>query len=190
MLESTTCTACNCYVNGSTSIKCDSKGQCTCKNNFKGTTCKNRDCEFTNWKGWSACPSCGYEGNRKRTRSMLHRAHGNGKPCPDLVDEQKCKLKKCICKLHEFGLRCENRHCSFGEWSAWTACSCNSCGKKSCYPQKSRSRVKYAKKGSGADCIGSPHNTAYCGNYCRYKCDLHCPPSLTATCTHHCYHVG
>ena len=191
VLESTVCLPCNCHVEGSTSKTCDSTGQCTCKNNFKGTTCKNRDCEYTNWKGWSACPACGHRGTKTRTRTIRHQERGNGKKCPPVNETETCEYITCTCQPGQFGDRCENRHCKLHEWSAWSACNgCNGCSSSPCTPSKRRSRgVKVTKQGSGRDCTGSRHESSNCGYTCSRRCDTHCPPSITAGCNSNCYYA-
>ena len=69
------CLACNCYQNGSTSQQCSNiHGKCKCKPGFEGNMC------HCAWSKWSAC-SCSYDSKKVATRRVMVEMLGNGKRC-------------------------------------------------------------------------------------------------------------
>ena len=76
------CVACNCSVEGSTTLQCDHKtGKCSCKNNFYGTKCENRDCDWSAWGSWGACNKSCDHGMKTRHRTHKITKRGSGKVC-------------------------------------------------------------------------------------------------------------
>lgn len=70
-----------------------------------------RDCQMSQWSGWSACSAECDGGLQERTRSALVQPRFGGDECPNLVDVQVCNSKGC------------SRDCVLHEWSKWSACS-------------------------------------------------------------------
>ncbi|XP_038645858.1 thrombospondin type-1 domain-containing protein 7B isoform X2 [Scyliorhinus canicula] len=65
------------------------------------------NCQLSEWSSWSECSrNCGLEGQMKRTRHVLQKAHGEGRPCfSQLSQHRPCLIKPCYSWV-------------FGEWSA------------------------------------------------------------------------
>ena len=180
MLDSTVCASCDCSLNGSVSFTCDPSGNCSCKGDFYGTKCNNRDCKVNNWLAWSTCP-CGTRGPKSRTRTVQIHPKGNGTACPSLTDTGRCTFVKCDCssKPGYYGDRCENRDCVLTEWSSWIGgcdckgytCTSNQATCQQSIPlSKTRSRkVKTDKDGNGRQCSNQRHETVNCG-YCKLSC--------------------
>ena len=192
MLNTTTCAPCSCNTEGSTSTSCDSNGACTCKPNFHGTKCQNRDCIMTPWGAWTTCP-CGTTNQRTRTRTVSLQPLGTGKRCPGTSDTGTCPMVPCDCKKlgkpDYYGNRCEKRDCKLGPWSAYSRSNCGikmhvqarvvykqclyTCpgSASSCEPMQTRSRsVSVTKVGDGQDCHGSRTDETGCGHRCERKC--------------------
>ena len=177
MLKSTVCLPCNCDTTGSSSTNCDENGICSCKDKFYGPKCRHRDCEVTNWSSWAGCTRCGYTDPKNRTRQVSMQPVGNGHKCPPLLETGTCTMIHCDCETKPgyYGVRCENRDCAWGGWSAWSSCeSCGGSCKKPCptkNPTKSRSRKKsLLKVGNGNDCTGGDWESDSCGYSCVQKC--------------------
>ncbi|XP_067891137.1 thrombospondin type-1 domain-containing protein 7B isoform X4 [Heterodontus francisci] len=64
------------------------------------------NCQLSEWSSWSECSrTCGLEGQMKRTRHVLQKAHGEGRPCSSqLAQYRPCLIKPCYSWV-------------FGEWS-------------------------------------------------------------------------
>jgi len=105
------CVVCNCNEKGAIDQKCDSNGQCDCKNDridgFKCDSCKPGfdgfpNCnkvngEWSHWKQWSVCSkSCG-KGSQTRKRMCDNPPPSNGgRNCIGKTTESKeCMLAGC-----------------------------------------------------------------------------------------------
>ena len=185
LLSSTKCNPCNCNITGSVSVSCDSTGQCTCKNNFYGTKCPNRDCAMTAWSAWTSC-RCGYTDPKSRTRSVSVSLIGGGKRCPTTSESGTCTMVPCDCssKPGYYGNRCENRNCVLHEWSSWSSCyNCRGYSCRTLNPQKHRSRsIKISKVGNGVECSVTRSETHSCG----YTCYLQGRPTRRGDTVYHC----
>eukprot|EP00930_Biecheleria_cincta_P043010 TRINITY_DN29585_c0_g3_i1.p1 TRINITY_DN29585_c0_g3~~TRINITY_DN29585_c0_g3_i1.p1 ORF type:complete len:1650 (-),score=229.96 TRINITY_DN29585_c0_g3_i1:405-5297(-) len=90
-----------------------------------------KDCQFSKWTEWSACPvTCGggrgQEGNMVRYRVITQYAQGGGKHCQGSeVETEPCQTNPCP----------ETTDCKWGDWSEYSACTAT-CGGG----MKSRSR--------------------------------------------------
>lgn len=82
-----------------------------------------RDCRFSQWTSWSACPvTCGggygQDKGRVRYRVVLQFPQGGGAECDGGTFElQPCAIEKCPMKVD----------CHWGDWSTLSACT-TSCG--------------------------------------------------------------
>jgi len=83
-----------------------------------------RDCEYSEWTQWSACPvTCGGGGtdqdtNLVRYRTVTQFPQGGGRSCNGgVVQEQPCALSPCPEKID----------CAWGDWSEYSACTAT-CG--------------------------------------------------------------
>ncbi|XP_059826219.1 thrombospondin type-1 domain-containing protein 7B isoform X2 [Hypanus sabinus] len=65
------------------------------------------NCQLSEWSSWSPCSrTCGLAGQMKRTRHVLQKTHGEGRPCSShLIQYRPCLVKPCYSWV-------------FGEWSA------------------------------------------------------------------------
>ncbi|XP_032880576.1 thrombospondin type-1 domain-containing protein 7B [Amblyraja radiata] len=65
------------------------------------------NCQLSEWSSWSECSrTCGLEGQMKRTRHVLQKTHGEGRPCSShLIQYRPCLVKPCYSWV-------------FGEWSS------------------------------------------------------------------------
>ncbi|XP_069791231.1 thrombospondin type-1 domain-containing protein 7B isoform X2 [Narcine bancroftii] len=65
------------------------------------------NCQLSEWSSWSECSrTCGLDGQMKRTRHVLQKAHGEGRPCSShLAQYRPCLVKPCYSWV-------------FDEWSA------------------------------------------------------------------------
>ena len=186
-LLSSQCTPCNCKTQGSTSTKCNESGTCSCKPNFYGTKCSNRDCQMTKWGAWTTQHGkcrCGYADAKHRTRSVRIQPVGKGKKCLSKKETGKCTMVPCDCKKIKpgyYGNRCEKRDCSLSDWTAWNTHSCllisgvrcvYECGgKQRCTPMRYRRRsVSVKKVGDGKDCPSSRSESSSCGFSCKKNC--------------------
>ena len=175
-----TCEPCKCDTTGSVSTKCNSKGQCVCKDKFYGLKCSKRDCKMTKWNAWSPECRCGYADPISRNRSVNIQPVGKGKLCPTRRKEKDhCAMKPCNCKKirpGHYGDRCEKRDCKLTNWSSWSdTCNCPTCSWRckgeEIKNKKNRSRrVNITKVGGGKSCSGSLKETVRCSYICRWSC--------------------
>ena len=107
-----TCIACNCNVEGSSTLQCAQQtGKCTCKTNFYGTKCENRKCMWGPWGQWGACNRSCDHGMKTRQRTHAIEKRGSGSDCTGpsekstpcftscCSDQHTCSAsKKCISK--------------------------------------------------------------------------------------------
>lgn len=92
-----------------------------------------QDCKMGNWSAWGNCSATCGGGLRKRTRKVVQKEKGRGKPCGHLLEYDACNQARC----HE--------NCQLGEWGPWGFCT-KGCGKG----QRGRTRgVKAPPKGLG-----------------------------------------
>ena len=177
-LESKSCTRCNCDLHGSVSTDCDGAGKCTCKENYYGKKCNNKDCEMGEWTEWSKCP-CGVAGvRRSRSRSSKSFPTGYGIRCPsDNMQYTICSKIPCKCTAGYYGDLCQDRDCTLTSWTKWSKCpacpptcegyNCPTPIAKRQYRSRKR-QVKIKKAGIGK-CEGEKRQTANCG-YCKKDC--------------------
>ena len=178
-LSSTECSPCKCDTKGSLSTSCDAKGQCKCKDNYYGTKCSNRDCEYATWTTWTKC-RCGHEDTKYRSRRINIFDSGEGLPCVRTYEKRLCgAMEPCNCAVINpgyYGDLCENRDCALSSWSSWSSCkSCptHECYRDNCptlYPKKRRTRsVKIKQVGHGKGCGGRSDSDS-----CGYRCQKIC----------------
>lgn len=113
--KSSKCLACSCNSEGSSNAECsDGTGKCSCKNNFYGNKCSNRDCKWTSFGRYGSCTrSCGYGGQKTRSRTHAVTQKGNGRHCAGSSrDSTSCFLGCCPSKYHCTA----NRKCIPGTW--------------------------------------------------------------------------
>ena len=99
------CNPCDCSSEGSVSQECDDQtGRCSCRENYFGDRCQNRNCIWSDWEVWSACQSCGY-GTQTRNREVTEPAMGEG-TCQGEPSQSRPCFEAC----------CENEfHCDMSE---------------------------------------------------------------------------
>ena len=95
--KSSECINCNCSAAGSNSSECsDESGQCSCKTDYYGKKCENRDCVWEKWSPYSSCSkACGYGGSQARTRSHNITKQGEGKTCNGTYNQTKICFNGC-----------------------------------------------------------------------------------------------
>ena len=133
-LSASECAACNCNTKGSVTTMCKSTGLCTCKANYKGPSCANRDCIMTPWSAWTTRKGasvqcrCGHTDIKYRSRTIQTTSAGEGLQCIATAEAGTCTMTPCNCAIIRrgfYGDRCENRDCVMNQWSYWK--NCGSC---------------------------------------------------------------
>ena len=97
--HSSTCNACNCNAEGSTTMQCAQEtGKCKCNEHFYGDKCENRDCVWSNWSQWSACSmKCDHGGTTTRRKHYAITKRGSGFDCRGQSEENVSCFNGC-CK--------------------------------------------------------------------------------------------
>ncbi|CAD7936457.1 unnamed protein product [Amoebophrya sp. A120] len=145
-----------------------------------GENCKNEpvDCVLGEWSYWSDCSAECEGGSQVRTRDIVTKPKGSGKPCEGSLEQvQGCNAFVCSNAVD----------CEWGEWQGWGACS-KACGGG----EKSRFRhIITMPKHSGKPCDHKksvevePCNMQVCGEvqYCGWgewsgfsECSTTCGP--------------
>ena len=108
------CYFCNCSSDGALSQECDDQtGKCPCKSMNYGNKCENRDCVWSPWGAWSACP-CGYA-NQTRNRNVSEPARGAGTCQGEYIQTRPCFQRCCSHQFHcNQSNECiaESQHCN------------------------------------------------------------------------------
>jgi len=133
-----------------------------------GETACPKDCDVSQWSGWSACSAPCAGGIQERNRVVTSKPHGNGVACPHLTDMQMCNTEACT------------SDCELLQWTPWSTCS-KACdggmkkrsrglrdeGKASCPTAQSKDRLEFQECNTqkcGEDnnvvCAGTPLDIA------------------------------
>lgn len=116
------------------------------------TKLKPLDCVVSEWTNYSPCSAeCG-DGYQTRTRTIIKNEENGGKICPNVKEENKCKIKSCPID------------CGLSEWQPWSTCA-NSCD------IQTRNRTILVKSEFNGKSCGSLTDTQKCDvNLCdNYK---------------------
>lgn len=119
--------------------------------------CVVRNCAVSSWAQWSACNKACGPGMQTRVRSVEHLRDPGGRGCTDVLGE----ARECLDNPP-----CQSTDCEWGDWDAWSGCSCT-CGGG----QRVRSRrIKSFPQKGGQSCVAEdpkveePCNTQPCGD--------------------------
>jgi len=112
-----------------------------------------QDCELSDWSEWGACTATCGVGQQVRKKNVLKAATLDGIGCEDSTEQTRpcldSMIKDCV----------PSEDCKWGDWSAWSGCTCD-CGGG----QKHRDRnIVVSPKGDGKLCEPEPkHEIAEC----------------------------
>eukprot|EP00930_Biecheleria_cincta_P073322 TRINITY_DN6062_c0_g2_i1.p1 TRINITY_DN6062_c0_g2~~TRINITY_DN6062_c0_g2_i1.p1 ORF type:complete len:1830 (-),score=240.41 TRINITY_DN6062_c0_g2_i1:94-5583(-) len=111
---------------------------------------KPKDCLFSPWGKWSACPLLQSQSQRTRSRSIIEQPQAGGKPCIGAIEET------IACEYNT-----KQIDCGFGNWGEWTACS-RTCGGEG-WKERFRGITTVAAAG-GIQCKGGMQMLAPCSS--------------------------
>eukprot|EP00397_Hematodinium_sp_SG-2012_P002720 GEMP01002728.1.p1 GENE.GEMP01002728.1~~GEMP01002728.1.p1 ORF type:complete len:1021 (+),score=174.28 GEMP01002728.1:156-3218(+) len=120
---------------------------------------ERQNCEFGEWKEWSACDSACDGGQQYRVREITQMAEDHGVTCEGVTKETRtCASQSCFNAMD----------CKLGDWTSWGSCSmtCDS-------GQVERHRVVFQHSGHGGiPCDGNLCEVRECTNEpCQGKLD-------------------
>lgn len=100
------------------------------------------NCQWDQWQSWSACSATCDGGERSRSRLISTAPRGGGKLCEanDMSEVGACETQPCQQPVD----------CKIGDWTAWSACTCDCNGVQS----RTRHITTYPSEG-GKPCSGS-----------------------------------